>query len=261
MKEVSPEVILEARDLSFSYPNQKSLLLQACSLKLFGSEIFCLLGPSGAGKTTLLKLLAGLLKPTQGSIYYLQKPQESYLLKERKRLAKEITMSFQKGGLLDWLTVEQNIRFALNELNEGSPEQNKELVDMSLERVGLSHFKKRFIRELSGGMLKRLSLARAIALNPKVLLCDDPTAGLDPVTAAEIVKLIQDFQSEKQASVLIVTSDLSVAFALSRRMGFLWSGKVMFEGSPSDFKETQEPSLRQFLFGLQDGPLSEGNHA
>jgi len=261
MSEALPEVILEAKNLSFAFPNQKELFLQTCSVKLLRSEIYCLMGPSGSGKTTLLKLLAGLLKPREGSIYYLQRPMESFGLKERKKIAREVTMSFQKGGLLDWLTVEQNIRFALDELNQGSHEERQKLVENSLERVQLSHCKQLFTRELSGGMLKRLSLARAIALNPTVLLLDDPTAGLDPVTGAEIVKLIQDFQKEHQSSILLVTSDLSVAFSIATRMGFLWSGRIGFEGSPQDFRNSQAPSLRQFLFGLQEGPLSEGNHA
>lgn len=261
MNSTTQDAILEAQDVSFSYSNQKSPLLDHCSLELMSSEILCLLGPSGAGKTTLLKLLAGLLPPSSGTIFYKKKSRQSLEGKEQKKMAQEVAMSFQKGGLLDWLTVEENIEFVLTELKMGSEEERKKIVQRSLDQVGLSQSNHLFLKQLSGGMLKRLSLARAIALSPKVLLLDDPTAGLDPVTGSEIIKVIRRFQTENRAAILLVTSDLSVAFSLATRMGFLWSGRVSVGQSPEEFKKKKDPAIQQFIHGLPEGPLSEVDHA
>lgn len=248
---------LELREITFSFSKDTAPILKDLQLTIQQSETFGLFGLTGSGKTTLLKTVAGILEPTQGQIYCEgQQVQRTHRAKSQE-WARLIGMSFQKGGLLDAFSVEGNIDFALQELTSKTSLERKEICDWALDRVGLFESRQKSIKELSGGMQKRLSLARAIALRPKVLLLDEPTAGLDPVTSNDILEMIQGYQKESLSTVLLATSDLSVGFLLATQLGFLWNGQVIEVSPPDRFRCSENPAVKQFIQGKPYGPLEK----
>jgi len=261
MKTEKNSLILEAQQVSFAYAKNEVPLLADLSFSLKRAEIFCVLGPTGTGKTTLLKILAGLLSPTAGQIFFGAPVREEGNLSKKKEEALAVGMSFQRGGLLDWLTVEENVDFALEEVTQLNSAERKDLIKHMLNRVGLGSSLDLQVRELSGGMQKRLSIARAMALKPQVLLLDEPTAGLDPITAAEIIAFIKEHYETYQNSIVLVTSDLSVAFALAQKIGFLWRGKFLLVETQAEFKKSSYPEIQQYLHGYLEGPLTEIHRA
>lgn len=252
---------LELLDLSFSFsPNQRPVL-ESINLQLEVGDRVGILGPSGSGKSTFLKLVAGLLKPTAGS---LRLEGESVDRRDRLKsriLSRKIAMSFQKGGLLDSYNAFENIDFALKELTDLSALERRERALHSLDQVGLANSSKKQLKELSGGMLKRLSLACVFAIRPVVLLLDDPTAGLDPITSGEIVMLIKKFCETHSCLVIFSSSDPAVSFQLSNKLMFLWNSHLSALLSVQEFRTSQEPAIQQFIRGDLKGPLTEFNYA
>ncbi|MFM8269485.1 MAG: ABC transporter ATP-binding protein, partial [Pseudomonadota bacterium] len=216
---------------------------------------------SGSGKSTLLKLIAGLLTPMSGSVSLEGEPIRRECARVSRLLSTKISMSFQKGGLLDCFNAWENIDFALKELTPFRASERKEIAFHALEQVGLLKAKENKLRELSGGMLKRLSLARTFALRPKLLLLDDPTAGLDPVTAEEIVSLIQSFCEANRCLVVFTSSDLAVSFKLASQLVFLWDGTLSKLHTVQEFKKSNDPAIEQFTQGSLTGPLTQTVYA
>jgi len=249
------------QSVAYQFGNQEKMLFDEIYLALGVRETIVVLGPSGAGKTTLLKLMAGLINPIHGKILFRGEEVARTNKKTSIELSKQIGMSFQMGGLLDTFSVGGNIDFALEQLTLLNRSERSEVVHSVLDQVGLAKVENCLLEELSGGMLKRLSLARAIALEPSILLLDEPTAGLDPVTSLEIVNLIKDFQGKKQASVVVVTSDLSVAFSMADRLVFLWNGKLIDVGTPAQALNSTYPAVNQFISGKSIGPLTADEYA
>lgn len=192
-------------------------------------ESFGILGPSGAGKTVLLKMLAGLFRPDSGTLNV---------------QSNSTQMAFQRGGLFDFLNVEENLEFALRETKG---RKDPERVHSLLEEVGLGHAAKLSVHELSGGMQKRLGIARALIVEPDLLLLDDPTAGLDPITSREISNLLIELREEQGFTLILTTSEIPVAKRLCRRIGFLWNGKLV--------EDQTDPGFHQFIRGDLSGPL------
>lgn len=246
---------LELRGVAFSFSKSIPPILNDLSLVIEPAQTFVLFGLTGSGKTTLLKIVAGILGPTQGQVFCEGREVKRSSRAKGRDWARSIGMSFQKGGLLDAFNVEGNIDFALQELTSKSLAERKEITGWALEQVGLFESRNKTIRELSGGMQKRLSLARAIALRPKVLLLDEPTAGLDPVTSSDILEMIQVYQKESQSTLLVATSDLSVGFLLATQLGFLWNGRVIEVSDPARFRSSEHPAVKQFIKGEPKGPL------
>lgn len=261
MKSGAPEPQLKFSHLWFSFASNHPAILKDINFQINLGEKVGVLGPSGSGKTTFLKLVAGLLVPTKGEIYFNETLIKRDKVKMSRAISKQIAMSFQKGGLLDCYNAWENIDFALAELTELPPQKRKDLAFQSLDDVGLSNVKNKKLNELSGGMLKRLSLARVFALRPSVLLLDDPTAGLDPVTSGEICSLIQKFCEAHKSIVLFSSSDLAVCFSLASKVVFLWNGEMSAGKTVTEFKNSQDPAIEQFNRGSLAGPLTDTHYA
>jgi phospholipid/cholesterol/gamma-HCH transport system ATP-binding protein len=233
------------KKLSFAYRTGESPLFEQLDVEIPAGAFFSIVGPGGAGKSTLLRLMAGLLRPTGGSIEVSGTP--------------KVGMTFQQSGLFDWLTCGANLDFPLRESGVKSKEMRRQKIAAALAEVGLEGTEPRTITEISGGMRKRLAIARALVLEPEVLLCDDPTAGLDPVTAAAIGELLRGLWRRKGMTVIMVTSRFYEAEACSDRIGFLYGGKFAAVGSPAELRIHSHPAVYQFIRGRLEGPLTESS--
>lgn len=227
---------IQLRNVSFGYIGGSDLIKNV-NLRIPAGEVFCLMGPTGSGKSTVLKLVAGLLVPQEGEVI---------IAKESSR---SLGMCFQKGGLIDSWDAFENIDFALKETTSLSKKEREQTIEKVLKDVGLEGVLRKKPKELSGGMIKRLALARAIALQPQILILDEPTAGLDPVTALEIVQLIRNYQKHLGITVLVVTSELLVAYSLAETMGLLWNREIICFESVEAFKKSNSEGVRGFIHG------------
>lgn len=238
--------IFSTTNLQFFFKDEKNPIINDLSFEGILGETICLLGPSGSGKTTVLKLLAGALSPKGGRVEIFQAP---------------LSMSFQQGGLLDSLTLFENVEFPLKELTSLSLSERKEAVEKSLSAVGLSEHGQKQIHELSGGMQKRASLARSFVLKPRLLLLDEPTGGLDPISSWELAELIISFQGKNQICTLFATSDLNLCHKLASHVLFLCAGVEAQKISVGDFFNSEDLAIQQFIQGKLIGPIPGWNHA
>jgi phospholipid/cholesterol/gamma-HCH transport system ATP-binding protein len=218
---------------------------------------FAILGPSGEGKTLLLKALAGLIPDYQGSIRFHGAELREMNAAARRQFRLSIGMTFQKDGLFDSLSCGDNLRFALQERLKLTPREREGRVLKALDAVGLKGQGALLVHEMSGGMQKRLGIARALLFSPEVILYDEPSAGLDPITARAINELILQVRDTAKMTLVVVTSDLSQARQLSTQMGMLWKGK--FEEQGTGLARSKNPAVHQFFHALPDGPLTEGS--
>ncbi|MFR9652054.1 MAG: ATP-binding cassette domain-containing protein [Rikenellaceae bacterium] len=207
-----------------------------------------IIGQSGSGKTVMLKCLVGLYGVDSGDIYY-GKQQVSQLSSiELKEIRKEIGMIFQGGALLDSSTVVENIKLPLDLFTNQSEEQKRERVDFCLRRVKLEGADKKYPAELSGGMVKRVAIARAIVMNPKYLFCDEPNSGLDPQTSIVIDNLIQDITHEYNITTIINTHDMNSVMEIGDKVLYLYKGEKWWEGSSSELIHADNAELHRFVF-------------
>lgn len=209
-------------------------------------ESVVLIGPSGGGKSLLLKIIAGLVPADEGKIS-LGSP--------------DLGMLFQKNALFDSLTVEENLLFPMKERLGLTGTPAKERSDKFLAAVGLKGSERLFPNEISGGMQKRLGIARALIVQPKILLYDEPTAGLDPITSRTIADLIRKLREEEGSTLLTVTNDMQRAYQIGDRICLLAQGKLLEGGTPAEVQATTDSALRQFIYGLKEGPLTAASHA
>jgi phospholipid/cholesterol/gamma-HCH transport system ATP-binding protein len=207
-----------------------------------------IIGGSGSGKTTLLKCIVGLHEPTQGSVYYDGKCFTSMHFSERVHIRKEIGMLFQNSALFDSMTVEQNIMFPLNLFTEMSHEEKMERANFCLTRVNLEGKNKLFPSELSGGMKKRVGIARAISMQPKYLFVDEPNSGLDPLTSILIDELISELTEEYGTTTVIVTHDMNSVMGIGDHIIFLHNGQKWWEGTNKEIAHTDNKELNNFVF-------------
>lgn len=247
--------ILELRSISLEYGNEK--VLKNINIKIAENEIFVLVGPSGHGKSILLKVMAGLVEPTTGEVFVENKNFYSISDADRDQLRRRMGILFQKNALFDSLTSGENIGFPLVETTTLSQEEIDKRIVEYLTAVGLKEAQQKYPDEISGGMQKRLGIARALALNPEIIFYDDPTAGLDPITSRKIVDLILHFQKEKGATAVAITNDMNRAFQMATRMGMMIHGELIITGSPEETQNHSDPRVRQFIEGRLAGPLTE----
>jgi len=207
-----------------------------------------IIGESGSGKTTLLKVMIGLHEANGGVINYNERNFTEMNFKARKELRKEIGMLFQGGALFDYMSVQENIIFPLNMFAEKSEEENLERVNFCLNRVNLENTNHLLPSELSGGMKKRVAIARAIALNPKYLLCDEPNSGLDPKTAILIDNLIQEITEEYNITTIVNSHDMNSVMEIGDKIAFIHQGKIWWTGNKDDLMTSENQELNDFVF-------------
>ncbi len=211
-------------------------------------KISLIIGGSGSGKSTLLKCVVGLHHPDQGKVYFDGVEFTGLEFADRIPIRKEIGMLFQNSALFDSMTVEQNILFPLEMFTEMSKAEKLERVNFCLERVNLSGSNKLYPAELSGGMKKRVGIARAISMSPKYLFCDEPNSGLDPETAILIDELIQELTQEYQCTTVVVTHDMNSVMNIGDQIVFLYKGKKWWEGSNREIVRSDVEELNNFVF-------------
>ena len=231
-------------------------LLKNVQLQINEGESFVLLGPSGQGKSVLMKIMAGLIEPTEGEVLVRGKNLLMIRGKEFQELSRTIGMLFQKNALFDSISVGENVAFPMREITHSEEQEIEKTVRFFLGAVDILHAKDLFPDEISGGMQKRLGIARALALRPKIVFYDDPTAGLDPITSRKIVQLILALKKESGATVVSITNDMSRAYQLADRIGMVVDGELLITGNPQETKAHKDPRVHQFIRGALEGPLT-----
>jgi len=222
-------------------------VLDGLSLNIPEGTSFAVMGPSGSGKSVLLKHVIGLLHPDSGDVQVFGRSVPQLDMHELRELRKDMGYLFQHGALVNWLNVEENLSLPLRETTALSPQEIEERVQESLEMVHLSGANQKYPSELSGGMQKRIGLARALVTRPKVILYDEPEAGLDPGMSQSISDLIRRLQQEYAMTILVVTHSQDCARATADRMAVFEAGRFLAEGAPDDVLNSEHPRVRNFL--------------
>ena len=226
------------------------------SFEVAERSITVILGLSGEGKSTLLRILAGTMKPDSGRVLVNGQDITDLSFEGLRRWQKRFGMLFQGAALFHSMTVGRNVALPILAHTELEKTVVDFMVKLKLEMVGLGGFEDFRPGQLSGGMQKRVALARAIALDPEVILCDEPTSGLDPVVAGVIVKLITDLREKLRITAVVVTHDLEHAFQMADQVVMLYQGRMVARGSPEEIRNHPDPVLQQFLQGNPEGPIS-----
>lgn len=232
-------------------------ILDAITLDVYEGETLVILGGSGSGKSTLLRLMMGTVQPDGGDVVVFGKSLCGMSPSELDEYRKRVGVLFQSAALFNSMTIADNVALPLREHTD-LPEENIDIqVTIKLEMVGLREHAGKMPSELSGGMKKRAGLARAMAMDPKILFYDEPSAGLDPVTSAEIDELIIDLNKKLGVTSVVVTHEMDSAFRIADRMVLLDRGKFIVSGTPQEMKDNPDPLVRQFIYGLTEGPLTD----
>lgn len=226
----------------------KRLILDDVSGTFEKGQTNLIVGPSGTGKSVLIKCIVGLIPPDTGEVYFDEHLFTSSNEAERAEIRRRIGMLFQGGALFDSQTVEENVRFPLDILTKMGAAEKRERVDFCLQRVGLENAHKKMPSEISGGMKKRVGIARAIVNNPEYLFCDEPNSGLDPKTALLIDELIQEITKEYNTTTIVVTHDISSMVHIGDNIMFLHQGKKVWEGNSKDIFHTNVKAFDDFFF-------------
>lgn len=239
--------MIEIRDLHKKFGNNK--VLQGVNLSVAKGETFALIGASGKGKSVMIKHMIGLMKPDQGQV--LLDGQDICRLRGRKlnALKNRVGIVFQFGALFDSLTVFENVAFPLQEKTKLNEQQIRKKVSAALENVGLLGEEDKFPAQISGGMRKRVAVARCLVLDPEIILFDEPTTGLDPVIANSIYKTIQRLQKERNLTSFIISHEIPGIFKIVDRVGMLHDGKIIQVGTSEEIQNTDNPIVQKFLKG------------
>ena len=230
-------------------------ILDGLDLDLAPGERFGLIGPAASGKSVLTKLICGLLKPEVGEVTLAGDrvdPQDEVSL---EKIRARIGMLFQNNALFDFMNVGENIAFPLKRQGQLPDAEIRDRVAQRLRAVGLAGSEEKFPNQLSGGMKKRVALARALIARPPLCIYDEPTAGLDPVTTSKIYDLLAAEQEASGATVFVISSDVDALMRFSPRMAMLYRGKLLYDGSTREMVDSPDPVVRQFVNGLLEGPL------
>jgi len=239
--------MIEVKNLKKSFAEK--VILTDISFSIPQGQIVAIVGKSGSGKSVLLKCLIGLIKPDDGTIYLDNKLINSMNFKQLQQIRSQIGMVFQFGALFDSLNVADNIGLALRKLTKLKEYEIKSRIKNALESVDMANTEKLMPGELSGGMKKRIGIARAIAVQPSYLFYDEPTTGLDPVMTDSINRLIHKFQDTEKITSVIITHELRTVFEVAERVIMLHDGKIEYDGKPNDFEKTENKIVQQFITG------------
>lgn len=240
------QTVIRIKNLCKRFGDQ--VVLDHFNMEIYEGENLVLMGKSGSGKSVMIKCLVGLMEPDSGEIEVLGKNIVEMPQQERDALRAEIGFLFQGSALYDSMTVQENLEFPLRHHKKRFDGQDTDaLVQEALESVGLAHTRELMPSELSGGMQRRIALARALILKPKIILYDEPTTGLDPITAKEIIQLMTEIQKKYKTSSLIITHDVDCARVISNRMILLLEGTNYAEGSFKDLSTSEDPKVKAFF--------------
>jgi len=241
--------MIEAKNISKLFGDNP--VLKNITVRFEKGKTNLIIGRSGSGKTVLVKCLIGLLEVDEGYIMFDDRNFSQMTFVERKKVRKEIGMLFQGGALFDSMTVEENVMFPLTMFTNQSFEEKKERVDFCLKWVNLENANKLLPSELSGGMTKRVAIARAISMNPKYLFCDEPTSGLDPQTSGVIDDLISRLTEEFQMTTVVNTHDMNSVIKIGDKISFIYQGQLWWEGDKKQVLTTENKELNDFVFATE----------
>lgn len=250
-----PREIAALTDVHLAFGAQE--ILKGVDLTVREGERVVVLGQSGGGKSTLLRLILGILRPTKGSIRFEGREITRMSRRRINQMRQKIGMVYQYSALISSLSVHDNLAFPLRELTRMSRAEIDGAVEEKLAMVGMLEARHKMPSELSGGMKKRVALARALMLNPELILYDEPSAGLDPVTSSMIDELMISLSEKLKCASIIVTHELESAFRVSTRMAMLYQGTIIADAPPEEFRNHSNPIVAQFVSGGTEGPLSK----
>ncbi|MCI0518537.1 MAG: ABC transporter ATP-binding protein [Woeseiaceae bacterium] len=253
LRNAVPEHLIEIRNVSYSRGDRT--IFDGLNLNVRRGEVSAIMGPSGTGKTTLLNLITGQLLPHQGSVYFDGRVVCPCSRHRLYAIRRQIGVLFQHGALLTNLSVFENVAFPLREHTSLPEALIRQIVAMKLHSVGLAAAWKKMPAELSGGMARRVGLARALVLDPSLIIYDEPFTGLDPIAAGVILRLIRETNDSLGITSIVVTHDVVEAELLADRIFLLSAGKVVATGTPGNMRSDESPIVRQFMDGLPDGPV------
>jgi phospholipid/cholesterol/gamma-HCH transport system ATP-binding protein len=255
MSAPTPSVV-ELRDVRLRFDEKE--VLEGVSLEIEPLERVVIMGQSGSGKSTILRLILGILPPTGGSIFFKQFEISRLTRRKLQQVRSQIGMVYQYSALLSSRNVRDNVALPLEELTTKSRAEIDKIIEEKLELVGMLGAKQEMPSELSGGMRKRVSLARALVMEPELILFDEPSAGLDPVISSVIDELIISLTETSKVTSIIVTHEMDSAFRIGTKMAMLYQGKIIESGPPEQLKQSENPVVAQFLSGSTEGPILEG---
>lgn len=247
--------MIEILKVSKTFGDHK--VLNDLSLKIETGSTCVIIGRSGCGKSVLLKHIMGILRPDSGQIFIDSQEIVKLNGKELDKLRLKVGMVFQGGALFDSLTVGENVGFGLIEHDHIDRKELLERIEESLCMVDLCGIENLMPFELSGGMKKRVSLARALCIKPEIILYDEPTTGVDPITADSINELIRNLHDKLKVTAIVVTHDMKSAYRVADRIAMLYQGKIIVEGSAQEIQNSMHPVVHQFVNGLAKGPITE----
>lgn len=248
-----PDSLIQIRNLHFSRANNS--IFSGVDLDIYPGKTTAIMGPSGTGKTTLLKLIAGQLTPSQGTVIVNGQNVHKLKRKDLYILRKKMGMLFQSGALLTHLTVFENIAFPLREHSPLSDDMIRSIVLMKLQAVGLRGAAQLMPGELSGGMARRVALARALVMDPMLIMYDEPFTGQDPISMGILVKLINATTKALKLTSIVVSHDVQETLSIADHVAILSQGKVVAAGTEKEIKESDSAWVKQFVFGEPDGPV------
>jgi phospholipid/cholesterol/gamma-HCH transport system ATP-binding protein len=248
-----PEPILRVNQLVKRFDGR--VVLDGIDLVIEKGQVTAIMGGSGCGKSTLLRHLIGVMQPDSGEIWFYDKDVTKFDEAQMEAYRKRFGMLFQMGALLNSLSVKDNIALPLREHTELDEKIIAMMVKMKLELVGLRDFEQLKPSQLSGGMQKRVALARALALDPEIVFYDEPTSGLDPVVSGVIDELIMNLCHRMNITSVVVTHDTRSAFKIAHKIVVLFRGKVVAEGTPDQIRDSVDPLVQQFINGSPEGPI------
>lgn len=241
--------MIEAKNISKTFSDRKVLQNVTCHFEKGKTNL--IIGESGSGKTVLMKCLVGLLEVDEGEVLYDNRNFSDMTLFDRKAIRQEIGMLFQGAALFDSLTVEENVMFPLNMFKKMSIEEKKERVNFCLKRVNIVNSNNLFPSEISGGMKKRVAIARAISMNPQYLFCDEPNSGLDPKTSILIDNLISEITKEYQITTVINTHDMNSVIEIGDSIAFIYKGQLWWEGTNQEILNTDNKEINDFVYATE----------
>lgn len=245
--------MIEIVDLHKSFGEKK--VLKGVNVSVDRGETLVIIGQSGSGKSILIKHLIGLITPDKGEIYVDGVEITGLSEEELYRVRSKFAMLFQGAALFDSLTVLENVRFGLERYTDHAPEEIEEMARHALLRVGLRDIENLMPHELSGGMRKRVGLARAIAYQPEIILYDEPSTGIDPIRADAINDLIIQMKNELKMTSIVITHDMVSTYKVADRVAMLYQGKIIADGPPEEIRASENPIVQQFITGAAVGPI------